>query len=157
MNVDEAMAFSQFSKAMTLSKPDLAEVAEVLAHEVERLRAELAETKAENVGLAESHYRVEVELAAAKADLASLDAIVAENEFLRVSNRGSAEDLAVSAEQLAAAKAASACPVKVLNIWEGTYQSDRYIELRTDAEADTFTDWLRDRMKEGTKPEDYDE
>lgn len=42
MNVDEAIAFSQFSKAMTLSKLDLAEVAEVLANEVQRLRAELA-------------------------------------------------------------------------------------------------------------------
>jgi hypothetical protein len=50
--------------------------------------------------------------------------------------------------ELAEAKAASVLPVKVLNIWEGTYQSDRYIELRTDAEADTFTDWLRARMKE---------
>ena len=55
--------------------------------------------------------------------------------------------------ELAAAKAASVCPVKVLNIWEGTYQSDRYIELRTDAEADTFTDWLRERMKDKSPPE----
>ena len=54
--------------------------------------------------------------------------------------------------ELAKAKAASACPVKVSSIWEGTYQSDRYIELRTDAEADTFTDWLRERMKDKSPP-----
>ena len=50
--------------------------------------------------------------------------------------------------ELAAAKAASECPVDVLNILEVKFESDRYIELRTDADADTFEDWLRDRMKE---------
>jgi chromosome segregation ATPase len=38
-----------------------------LEKEVERLRSELAEAKAENVGCEESHFRLEVELAAAKA------------------------------------------------------------------------------------------
>jgi len=54
--------------------------------------------------------------------------------------------------ELATVKAASVCPVKVLNIWEGTYESDRYIELRTDEEADKFTDWLRERMKDKLPP-----
>ena len=117
MNVNEAKTLSQFSKAMTLSKLDLAEVAEVLAHEVERLRAELADT--EN----------------------------ARDSWRRVCEKETEAKHQAWAE-LAEAKAASACPVKVLNIWEGTYQSDRYIELRTDAEADTFSDWLRERMKE---------
>jgi len=42
MNVDEAMALVHWKLAKTLSKLDLAEVAEVLAAEVKRLRAELA-------------------------------------------------------------------------------------------------------------------
>ena len=67
------------------------------------------------------------------------DATIAEVERLRA--------------ELAEAKAASVCPVKVSNIWEGTYESDRYIELRTDAEADTFTDWLRERMKDKSPPQ----
>jgi hypothetical protein len=67
--------------------------------------------------------------------------ILQDNRDLRIENKR-------LAAELAKAKAASACPVKVSSIWEGTYQSDRYIELRTDAEADTFTDWLRERMKE---------
>ena len=87
---------------------------DIFIDEVERLRAELAEIKAENVGLDEAHDRLNAELAAAKA--------------------------------------ASRCPVEVLNIFEGTYESDRYIELRTDAEADTFTDWLRERIKDTTPP-----
>lgn len=63
------------------------------------------------------------------------------------------EKLEKAQDELAAAKAASVVPVKVLNIFEGTYESDRYIELRTDAEADTFTDWLRERMKDNTPPQ----
>lgn len=68
-----------------------------------------------------------------------------EDELLNGDWRARAEK---AEAELAAVKAASVCPVRVLNIFEGTYESDRYIELRTDAEADTFTDWLRDRVQE---------
>ena len=68
MNVDEAMEIADSSNfAAEWYDGSLIEAVGVLRKEVERLRAELAEAKAENVGLAESHYRVEVELAAAKA------------------------------------------------------------------------------------------
>lgn len=47
MNVDEAIAFSQFSYATTLSKADLVENAKVLADEVKRLRKEVAKLQAQ--------------------------------------------------------------------------------------------------------------
>ena len=45
MNVDEAIEIAT-STAITLTKPEMAEVADVLAAEVERLRGELAAAKA---------------------------------------------------------------------------------------------------------------
>ena len=55
-------------------------------------------------------------------------------------------------EELAAAKAASVVPVRVLNIYDTEYPSDCYIECRTGDDCMKFRDWLFDRMKDKTPP-----
>jgi hypothetical protein len=119
-----------------------------LEAELAKTRDELWETKAENTHWEESYDRLKTELAASKADLASLDAIVAENEFLRVNNRGLAEDLAVSAEQLAAAKAASVCPVDIVWVYQSGWGQYASVELKSEEDAVALMKWLRERMKE---------
>tara|TARA_R110000868_G_scaffold318370_1_gene579129 strand:- start:357 stop:791 length:435 start_codon:yes stop_codon:yes gene_type:complete len=62
---------------------------EIMAAEVERLRAACNKYSEDELLQGDWKARAlkaETELAAAKADLASLDAIVAENEFLRVAD-----------------------------------------------------------------------
>ena len=50
--------------------------------------------------------------------------------------------------ELAAAKAASVCPVRVQNIYDAEYPSDCYIECWNGDECMKFRDWLYDRIKE---------
>lgn len=130
MNVDEAMALAKELRVELDGEQEpgmyLSEIAAiVLAAEVERLRAEVQ-----------------------RLDIAGIHSCHDDCQKLPCVQRREIERLRA---ELRAAKAASVCPVRVMNIFEGTYQSPRYIELRTDAEADTFTDWLRDRMKERGK------
>lgn len=65
MNVDEAMKVAR--REVLGWYDDMHTAGPVLADEVQRLRAELAEAKAESVGLGESHDRLAAALAAAKA------------------------------------------------------------------------------------------
>ena len=133
MNVDEAMAIADNYRIwlsggrVEMNSSEI--VAITLAAEVERLRAELAAAKANSEALKKALYSLQ-------------------EAAIRLGDR-----LDDAKTELVVVKVASACPVKVLNIWEGTYESDRYLELRTDAEADTFTDWLRERMKDKSPPE----
>jgi hypothetical protein len=115
---------------------------EIMDAEVKRLRAELGDAKAEieSVIRLGPHPVKQVQM--------PLATFIKSRMVARWEYNALVEKLERTQEQLAAAKAASVVPVRVLNIFEGTYESDRYIELRTDAEADTFTDWLRERMKE---------
>jgi hypothetical protein len=107
MNVDEAMALAKELKAELDVEQEpgmfLSEIAAiVLAAEVERLRDELWEKKAENVDWEESHDRLKAELAAAGDG----------DTWREACGRVEAELAKVRAE-LAAAKAASVVPVEI--------------------------------------------
>jgi hypothetical protein len=52
--------------------------------------------------------------------------------------------------ELAAAKAASVCPVKVVYC-EPDYERTATVVLWTNADAQRFADWLNDRIKEGNE------
>lgn len=169
-------------KFWTLQSGDHFSAGETLACEVERLRAEVQRLDIAGIHSCHDDCqklpcvqrreidRLRAELAQSRKDwcdddeaikqqaLRVLDAAKVEGDSVYVPRMGAlaemmADELVKVRAELAEAKAASACPVKVSSIWEGTYQSDRYIELRTDAEADTFTDWLRQRMKDKSPPQ----
>jgi hypothetical protein len=148
MNVDEAMAkWKELRELYNWPKypPTLADF---LVAEIERLR-ELADVKADRDSWrrvcekeTEAKHQAWAELAAAKADLAIVDATVAENELLRVTNQRLAEDLA-------AAKAASVVPVEVVDCYSvGNYLG---VECKCEDDADRLSGWIRDRMKERGK------
>ena len=159
MNVDEAIEEArQFGEQEPNDMLFAEHIAILLAAEVERLRAELAQSRKDWCDDDEAIKRqalrvlakfevegdsVHVPRMAELAEMMADTAIRHKEEclaWIRV-----AQD---KERELAAAKAASVCPVEVLKIFEAHPACDRYVELRTDVEADTFTDWLRARMKE---------
>lgn len=177
MNVDDAMeaaaaylAHEQEGEPMFASE----QVAITLAAEVIRLRAELtvereafkllvnlraevltklAEAKAENVGLEESHFRLEVELAAAKANSEALKKALLEMQQAAIRLGDRLDD---AEKELAGAKAASVCPVDVVD-FEPDYEQTVTVALWTNADGQLFADWLRDRMKERGEGMNVDE
>ena len=143
MNLDEAMEIAT-STAITLSKLEMAEVSEVIAAEVERLRAELA--------LLRKDWCDDDETIKQQA-LRVLDAAKVEGDSWSVP-RGSAlaemmaDKLVEVKAELAAAKAASEVPVRVNAFGADGYVGNLVAYCDNADAARKLHDWLRDRMKE---------
>lgn len=129
MNVDAAIKVAKREALGWFD--DMHEAGPILASEVERLRAELA--------------RCQSLLDEARTELSICGAFhaVAKKEWqLEVEkvNRLEAE--------LAAAKAASVCPVELVALGDADWECSVGVKCKSSADADRLYNWLRDRMKE---------
>ena len=122
MNVDEAMEIAGSSnKASEWYDGSLIEAVGVLRKEVERLRAELTFREQEVICVRNSQS---LELANCKED----------NERLRA--------------ELAAAKAASVCPVEISALGDADWEYSVCVRCKSDDDANKLFDWLWERLEE---------
>lgn len=125
MNVDEAMEKAAEFKVEMKVRPHWTlfseSVAVVLAAEVERLRAELTIREQEVICVRNSQS---LELANCKED----------NERLRA--------------ELAAAKAASVCPVEISAPGDADWEYSVCVRCKSDDDANKLFDWLWERLEE---------
>ena len=122
MNVDDAMeAAAEFIVDPMLFAET---VAVVLADEVERLRAELELSKANVQSLKKALFEVQ-------------------EAAIRLGDQ-----VGDAREELAAAKAASACPVDIVCVYQSGWGQYASAELKSEEDAVTLMKWLRDRVKE---------
>lgn len=55
--------------------------------------------------------------------------------------------------ELAAAKAASVCPVELVALGDADWECSVGVKCKSSEDADTLYNWLRDRMKDKPPPE----
>lgn len=173
MNVDDAMEEAKQGGTNEWLPAEVIDALGILSAEVERLKAELAQSRKDwcddDEAIKQQALRV---LDAAKVEGDSvyvprmgalaemmadeMERLRAEVEILAVEvTRLQAiehEQIETQAE-LAAAKAASRCPARVENIYDAEYPSDCYIECWNGDECMKFREWLYDRIKDKSPPQ----
>ena len=120
---------------------------EILASEVERLRAELAQLRKD---------WCDDDEAIKQQALRVLDAAKVEGDSVNVPRMGAlaemmADELVKVRAELAAAKAASVVPVEVVSC-DPDYEMTATVVLWSNADAQRFADWLRERIKDTRPP-----
>lgn len=125
MNIDEAMAIAAKQVGTEQWYYETIEALEVLRVEVERLRAEVQ-----------------------RLDMAGTHSCHDDCQRLPCAQRREIERLR---SELAAAKAASECPVELVALGDAEkdwWHCDVNVKCKSGEDADRLYNWLRDRMKE---------